>query len=233
MSTPKYVATGVLVLKKVTPIISALFSGYSLDPEHPLEHGVYMARIEEHGPTWGEVIDKLTERARQLALSVPAHDLRATVRALAEHFGVGGSAELDFIIDSVADIGSDADIEGLFTLATCFDDGHGLEAIEMCGAWCDTTPGTDQVGGHARYISRTVQIHMSSSRACSLGRELSDALRRDRVSDAAEIIFCEVEEVLSYLYSPEARVAIEAQLANKLSRLASRSKRSRTRLTQH
>jgi hypothetical protein len=202
MSTQSYVATGVLVLKKVTPIISALFGGYSLDAEHPLEHGVYMARIGQDGPTWGEVLDKLTEHARQLALPVPAHDLRATVSALAEHFGVGGSEELNFTIDSIADIGGDADIEGLFTIATCFDDGHGLEAIEMGGAWCDTTPRTDQVGGHARYISRAVQIHVSSSRACSLGRELSDALLRDRVSDAAEIIFREVEEVLSYLYSP-------------------------------
>jgi hypothetical protein len=233
MSTRRYVATGILVLKKVTPIISALFSGYSLDAEHPLEQGFYMARIDEHGPTWGEVLDKLTECARQLGLSVPTDDRRATVHALAEHFGVGGSAELNFTIDSIAGMGSTADIEGLFTIATCFDDGHGLEAIEMGGAWCDTTPGTDQVGGHARYISRAVQIHLSSSTAHCLGRELNDALLHNRVSDAADIIFGEVEEVLSYLYSPEARVAIEAQLASKLSLLAARSKRSRARLTQH
>lgn len=216
MSTHLYVATGVLVLKQATPIISAIFDGYSLDLEHPMEHGIYMARIPEDGPTWAQVFDKLIEHARTLSLPLPASDYRAALRALAQRFGVLGDAELNFVIDSIGDFDSDADIEGLFTIATCFDDGHGLEAIEMGGAWCEGAPCTDQLGGHARYISRAVQIHQSSARASSLGKELSHALLRGRLREATELICCEVDEVLSCIHSVEARVAIERQLAKRL-----------------
>jgi hypothetical protein len=132
MADHNYGATSVLILDRVTPVITALFGAYNLDASYPGNGQAYSARISEsNDPQWDDVREALAHLAAELGLLDRKDDPPAVadlLRALAVHFSVERDEELDFLFrhdDFKGDLGLDV----LFLLATRFDDGHRLAAL--------------------------------------------------------------------------------------------------------
>ena len=65
-------ATGVLILDRVTPVISALFGAFCLDASYLGNGKAYIARLAEiNDPQWSDVLDGLMALAAQLDLPAP------------------------------------------------------------------------------------------------------------------------------------------------------------------
>jgi hypothetical protein len=124
-----FLATGVLVLQRVTPVINALFSGYRLHPAPPDSNVSTSPTI----PTWHEVHRALIRLTAELSIDASLDvitDLRSTLLCLATYFGSSDEPELLDLIESHRFTG-DADLETLFALAGHLNDGHGLRSIKF------------------------------------------------------------------------------------------------------
>jgi hypothetical protein len=93
MANNYYDATGVLMLERVTPVITALFGGFDLDESYPGDGQAYIARLSESSdPQWSDVLEALTDLASQLDLPVPDDDdsendpMGTIIEVLAKHF---------------------------------------------------------------------------------------------------------------------------------------------------
>lgn len=72
MANNYYDATGVLLLDRVTPVITALFDGFNLDEAYPGHGEAYVARIsEDNDPQWDAIRDNLAELARERSATFP------------------------------------------------------------------------------------------------------------------------------------------------------------------
>ena len=130
-------ATGVLILDRVTPVISALFGAFRLDASYPGNGRAYIARLAEiNDPQWSDVLDGLLTLAAQLDLPAPDDaegedgedrdaelSMPALIDLIAPHFGADQNQDLANLIEHHPFEGS-ADLDALFLIATCFDDGH-------------------------------------------------------------------------------------------------------------
>src|SRR3989344_1816424 len=69
MANNNYDATGVLILDRVTPVITALFRAFRLDAIYPGNGQAYIARTSEvSSPSWNTVLDGLIALAAELDL---------------------------------------------------------------------------------------------------------------------------------------------------------------------
>lgn len=113
MANNYYDATGVLILDRVTPVITALFRGFQLDANYPGNGQAYIARISESSsPSWSAVLDGLITLAAELDLPAPGGDeedddsdgneplFRMVLNRLAEHFGANKNDDLTHLIES-------------------------------------------------------------------------------------------------------------------------------------
>lgn len=220
MANTYFDATGVLVLDRVTPVITTLFGGFKLDEAYPGNGEVYIARLSEsHDPLWDNVIDALTALTDSLGLTPPAEPdagVEGYLRLLAKHFGAEDRENLEHLIDS-HDFDDRVDLEALFLIATCLDDGHGLKAIKFEGAWYCDKARLFEFGGEGLFISREVSLVSASSRALALGEDLRNALLKRDVEQAAAWIAREVNTLLASIADDETRAALRLRLSRLLS----------------
>ena len=157
MSNNYYDATGVLVLDRITPVITALFGGFNLDATYPGDGETYIARISEgNDPQWDDIRDNLVELAYQLGRPFPEDEepsIQSYLRLLAKHFSAEGDPQLEHLLKAHRFEG-DAELETLFIVARCLDDGHGLRAIRFEGCWHSDRPRLFEFGGDGMFISR-------------------------------------------------------------------------------
>ena len=84
-----------------------------------------------------------------------------------------------------------ADLDALFLIATRFDDGHHLTAIQFEGCWYCSKPRLFEFGGNGCYLSREVRVISSSSQASSsattskaiVAADIEEASALDRAGD--------------------------------------------------
>src|SRR3546814_19409038 len=81
---------------------------------------------------------------------------------LAAHFGAEQDGELENLIEHHQFDGS-SDLDALLLIASCFDDGHHLTAIQFEGCWHCSRPRLFEFGGNGCYLSREVQEIGSAS----------------------------------------------------------------------
>lgn len=206
-------AAGVLVLREVTPIIAAIFGGYSLDLEHQTAQEVRLSNVREDQPTWGQIFEMLAEHARQLCLSFASDDYETVLRVLGQYFDVPDEVLTSFT-DTVWDLDSPADVHGLFILARMFDDGHGLQTLQIVGPWRQEALSREQLGGHSRYISHYLTLHHTTRKTWMFGDQLSAAIASQQLAVAADLIFNEItDEILDGIYHEGERATILAHLA--------------------
>jgi hypothetical protein len=219
MANSYYDATGVLILDQVTPVITALFGAFRLDATYPGDGEVYIARLSESDdPQWDDVLDGLVELAKAFGQPLPASDelgLQAVLRALANHFRAENREDLKHLTEHHA-FEDTAELEDLFLIATCFDDGHGLTAIKLEGAWYCDKPRLFEFGGEGVFISREVTLYGTSSLALELGHGLREALLQGNLDEAADVLTQDLNRLLSGIRDADTREALRRKLARKL-----------------
>jgi len=220
MANNYYDATGVLVLDRVTPVISALFGDFKLDADHPGNGQAYIARIaEENDPQWEDVLFNLMALAADLGLPAPNGDdsdqepsLSVILDWLAGHFGATGDADLlNFIEHHQAD--DPVELAALFLIATCFNDGHNLQEIRMEGCWHCSKPRLFEFGGDGEFLSREWVGHGASSHTIGLGRQLRSALVQDDLDTAAQCLDKEMRRLLAGITDDRQRSQVQQRLA--------------------
>ena len=122
-----FLATGIMTLERLTPVIDALFGGFNLNAEPPDSASVPAF------PTWSYVLTQLRELVRQLAIDPPhgaLDDMRSVLLLLATHFGCLDDPAIVHLIETHR-FERDADLDTLYVFANRFDDGHGLKVIKF------------------------------------------------------------------------------------------------------
>lgn len=215
MANNYYDATGVLVLDKVTPVITALFGGFKLDASYPGNGEVYIAKIsEDNDPTWDDVRESLADLARELGL--PPADLEDTtagrLQMLTAHFG----ADEDQVLCNLIDQEDSADLADLYRIALTLDDGHGLKAIKVEGCWHCSKPRLFEFGGHGDYFGRHCNISGNSSNVLLLGNDIDIALESGDLDKGADRILRETEQLLSGVTNADVRATLRTKLSERL-----------------
>ncbi|WP_020207165.1 hypothetical protein [Cupriavidus sp. WS] len=219
MANNYYDATGVLVLDRVTPVIKALFGAFMLDEAYPGKGQAYIARISEtNNPQWRDVLDSLEELAEQLAIPMPVDEglsIPTLLDMLAAHFGADQDEELENLIEqhSFEDI---ADLDALFLIATCFDDGHHLTAIQFEGCWHCSKPRLFEFGGDSCFLSKEIRLVGSSSQAIQLGDQLRKAVVAYDVEEASALIALEAANLLTGINDEHFRLNVRHRVAERL-----------------
>jgi hypothetical protein len=226
MANNYYDATGILVLDRVTPVISALFGGFRLDASYPGKGQAYIAASSEWGdPLWDDVRDNLValvaEHDRSLLPGVVDEEgddsgqkpgMPAILDALVTWLAVENVADLLNLIEhqSFEDC---ADVDTLFLLATCFNDGHNLREIHLEGCWHCSKPRLFGFGGEGRFLSREIEAFSHSGRAIELGRGLRSELLQGHFDRAAALIAADVRKLLAGIADEEQRRQLQWHLA--------------------
>lgn len=219
MANNYYDATGVILLDRVTPVITALFGAFNLDGAYPGKGQAYVARMSETiDPEWEDIRVNLVELANELGLTF-ALGVEPTIATcldiLAKHYCAEHSEDLEHLIErhSFEDL---VDFESLFLIATHLDDGHGLSAIRVEGCWHCSKPRLFEFGGDGMFISREVTVYSNSTRALGLGQDLHNALQADEPDLAAARLAREVANLLAGIGDDATRALMQQKLAERL-----------------
>ena len=216
MADNYYDATGVLMLDKVTPVITALFGAFDLDETYPGNGAVYIARISEsNDPQWENVFEGLVDLTNKLSLQLPPGDevtIESYLHLLARQFHAEDNDELENLIEHHS-FEDGADLEALFLLARCFDDGHGLKAIRFEGAWHCSKPRLFEFGGDGCFLSREVRLFSTTTQALELAEGLRKAMLADAPKEAASLILQETLDLLSGIQDDKLRAKLQRYVA--------------------
>ncbi|MBX5462541.1 MAG: hypothetical protein IRZ28_15800 [Steroidobacteraceae bacterium] len=215
MADNYYEATGVLVLDKVTPVIMAMFSSLHLDVAYPGSGEAYIARVAGDGePQWEDVLRGLLDLATYLRLSLPnnaENSVEHCVRSLASHFGAQSEETLTELIARI-DFTAALDLQALFDLAKCLDDGHGLKAIKIEGCWYCSKPRLFEFGGEGIYVSAEVTVRTDSTQAAIFGEALRAAILDGDLERGAACLATEVGHLLDRVSDEAVRSALRQRL---------------------
>lgn len=219
MANNYYEGTGVLVLNRVTPVIKALFGAFALDENHPGNGQAYIAQIAEtNDPRWTDVLDGLENLATQLGIPMPDDEelsIPPLLERLAAHFGADQDGELENLIEH-HQFEDGADLEALLLIATRFDDGHNLTAIQFEGCWYCSKPRLFEFGGNGCYLSREVRFISSSSQALQLGDQLRKTIVAADIEEASALIALETINLLAGVSDEPFRMNLRRRVAERL-----------------
>lgn len=216
MANNYYDATGVLVLDRVTPVISALFGAFLLDADWPGNGHAYIARISEtNDPHWTDIRDGLMRLVAQLHLPCPEDEditIHTLFGLLADHFDANDDDRLNTLVNAHP-LDDAASLEALFMIALCFNDGHGLRAIQFEGCWHCSQPRLFEFGGDGAFISREVIHHGDSRQPVEFGASLREALIKNDLDSATAMLAAMVRQTLAGISDTEARQSLAVRLA--------------------
>ena len=222
-------ATGVLMLDRVTPVISALFGAFHLNGSYPGNWKAYIARLAEiNDPQWSDVLNGLMALAAQLDLPTPDDaegedgedsdtelSMPALIDLIAPHFGADQNQDLANLIEHHPFEGS-ADLDALFLIATCFDDDHHLVAIQLEGCWSCSPSRLFEFGGPGCFISRELTVSSESTHALQLGEELRTAILAGDLAAASNRIANETLALLAAITDDQVRARLRRAVADRL-----------------
>ena len=219
MANNYYEGTCVLVLNRVTPVIKPLFGAFALDENHPGNGQAYIAQIAEtNDPRWTDVLDGLENLATQLGIPMPDDEelsIPPLLERLAAHFGADQDGELENLIEH-HQFEDSADLEALLLIASRFDDGHHLTAIQFEGCWYCSKPRLFEFGGHGCYLSREVQVFRTSSQALQLGDQLRKAIVATDIEEASALIALEAANLLAGINDEHFRLSVRHRVGERL-----------------
>jgi hypothetical protein len=120
-------ATGMLMLERVTPVITALFGGY-LQQATVCEKGIMIKLWEDMPPTWRQVHQALVQLGNALGMPISGKS-QFTIQGQLDWFSWflrnEESPQLQTLLREHSFEGM-ADLDTLFLLSEILDDGHGL-----------------------------------------------------------------------------------------------------------
>ena len=222
MANNYYDGTGVLVLDAVTPIINALFEGYALDADYPGSGDAYIALVaESNSPDWDDIMQNLLDLAEARNIPVSNRDeptIQSVLRDFANFFcpsDQGRLAQLLHLIEHHT-FDNEADLEELFLIATCFNDGHNLTAVKFEGCWHCDKPRLFEFGGNSIFISRRLNLSIDTSRPLEMFDNLHQALVDNDLPAAAALIVNETTRLLAGVFNPDTQAALRKLVAERL-----------------
>ena len=222
MSNTYFDLTGVLMLKKVTPVIEAVFGAHELDATQPGDGQAYIAIIAEStNSSWESVLENLVALAESFGLSDTDEEgddvgtIGEILKILAPHFNASENVELDRLIeDDAFDLGESADFASLFVIAKAFDDGHGLTAIKTEAAWHCDKPHLFEFGGYGYYVGTHFSLFSASHEVASFAQRIEETLGNGQNNVAAQAIKDQVEKLLGGIRDHEARQDVRNKLVS-------------------
>ncbi|AOY95898.1 hypothetical protein NK553_18880 [Pseudomonas sp. ZM23] len=222
MANNYYEGTGVLVLDRVTPVIKALFGAFALDESYPGDGHAYIAKIaESNDPQWSDVLDGLEDLAAQLGIPMPDDEelsIPPLLELMASYFGADENEELGNLIEH-HQFEDNADLDTLLLIASCFDDGHRLTAIQFEGCWYCSKPRLFEFGGDGCYLSREVQVFRTSSQALQLGDQLRKTILAADIEEASALIALEAANLLAGISDEQFRLNVRHRVAERLAQM--------------
>jgi hypothetical protein len=127
-------ATGMLMLERITPVITALFGGY-VQQATACQNGIIIKLWEDMPPSWRDVHRALVQLSKTLDMPIPLNAM-STIQGQLDWFAWflrnEESGDLQALLREHRFEGM-ADIETLFLLSDILNDGHGLFAIRFEG----------------------------------------------------------------------------------------------------
>jgi hypothetical protein len=127
-------ATGMLMLERITPVITALFGGY-VQQVTACQDGFIIKLWEDMPPSWRQVHQALVQLGDKLDMPIPLK-AKSTIHGQLDWFAwflrEKESSDLQALLREHSFEGM-ADIETLFLLSDILDDGHGLFAMRFEG----------------------------------------------------------------------------------------------------
>ncbi|MDX3928908.1 MAG: hypothetical protein QHC90_24275 [Shinella sp.] len=222
MANNYYDGTGLLVLDTVTPIIRALFDGYALDVDYPGSGDAYIALVaESNSPDWDDIMQNLLDLAVAQNIPVSNRDEPTIQSVLCDFMSFLGVSDQDHLAQLMHliehhNFDNEADLEELFLIATCFNDGHNLTAIKFEGCWRCDKPRLFEFGGNSYFISRRLNLSIDTSRPLEMFDNLHRALVDNDLPAAAALIVNEMTRLLAGIVDPDARAALRELVAERL-----------------
>lgn len=101
-------------------------------------------------------------------------------------------------------------------IATRFDDGHNLTAIQFEGCWYCSKPRLFEFGGNGCYLSREVQVFRTSSQALQLGDQLRNTILAADIEEASALIALEAANLLAGITDEQFRLNVRHRIAERL-----------------
>ncbi len=213
--------TGILVLDKVTPVITALFTPFNLDPRIQEDNGgVYIGYCgSEDYASWSDVTADFIDICRVSDSTISENlPLPEALLALAKHLKIESSRlkEIESFIEQV-DLDDQITLDQAFALAKILDDGHGLKKLIFENAvYCDR-PRLFAFGGYGTYYSENVSLVSTSQDCISLGRGLDANLTHGDLEGAASILVEDFRAILDGIQDDQYRVKLYQLVADALS----------------
>ncbi len=108
--------------------------------------------------------------------------------------------------------------EDLFRLAQVFNDGHGMQSIEVGFAeFSESSSFPGRYHGQGYFVSKHINLCLDSDKAFNLGQKLDDALARNKLDNAFLILREEIDRTLSSLSDLSQRQQLRSLIAEALS----------------
>ncbi|MDR2788126.1 MAG: hypothetical protein LBD06_07175 [Candidatus Accumulibacter sp.] len=218
MAISYYQMTGALTLEQVTPVITALFDGLHLEADALVKgRALISLKVGEYYPRWEKIVAELSRLAVDLGVLPRATeqtaDLETVLSVLAAHFQVEQDVQGRIEQALFADC---ADLDSLFALATRFDDGHRLTAIETNTSWFYTVPRLFRFDAELSFLSGNVRLFEQSHRIRAVACALDAALQKGDVAEASRLVAQETMRLLDCIQDRRIRAAVRRHFVGRL-----------------
>ena len=227
--TDLFLANGVLVLDKVTPVITSFFAPFNLarfmpftlDLPYSPPNGEALIEVRSTigGLTWADVYQSLPPLLRSLSIDtrrLSEDDLPAALKLLAAHFHVHTDPTLVEIFRSCCFEGG-VDFATMFRVVRRLNDGHGLRAIKLNVARCGGYREPLDLGGTSLFISDELCLASSFDDTLTLGEELAADIQFDEFGLAANRIARYAQSLLDCVPNLGTRRSLHWRVADLLS----------------
>lgn len=230
MLLPVNDGTGVLTMRRVTPVINALFGLYHLQKIKSSKNRFYVARRSNKiPPTWKIITrrlhDVVVDNFELDLLNPYVHNPQAYFDNLIlimdndERFSMD---QLNHLVDGVHDlkVKERVELDALFNIALSLNDGHQLETLHFKSAWHSTKHKVFYFSGDGIYASKDAVLKVDVHSATQYAEALCVALRKKDINAASKQV-CEYLAIkLAKVFDRDLRDVLIQQIANDLPQLA-------------
>lgn len=226
MLLPVNDGTGILTMRRITPVIYALFGLYHLQKIKSSKNKFYIARRNHKiPPTWKVITHRLHDVVvdnYELDLLNPyVHNPEAYFDNLIlimdndERFSLNS---LNHLADAVSTmkVKERVELDVLFKIALSLNDGHQLETLHFKSTWHSPKPKVFYFSGDGTYATKEAVLKVDVHSATQYAETLCAALKKQNINAASKQV-CEYLAIkLATVFDRDLREALIQQIAKDL-----------------
>lgn len=217
-------------LKKVTPIMKALFANYQQTSLHENSNewilGIKPDDTDPRDP-WKPVYAAIEQFCEELGCKPEAKtSIEVLLIGLGYHLSQqkekkksAPSISFPAVLNQINRVSFKPllYLDDLFKLALVFDDGHGIEEIKAGSVeFKDQTAHPENYCGFGHYISRNISYWQDSYHALDQGCKIDAALSKNRMDEAASYLSSDLNYILCGVTDPFQRNQLRKLIAESL-----------------